>query len=84
MVIELGLVFLRGFTTIFDQERTGFATARKENCLASDDMDAVGSVEWAPVVGGKWPTVISNVMFWMIVALVVVVVICLDAIFILK
>lgn len=84
MVIELGLVFLRGFTTIFDQERTGFATARKENCLATDDMDAVGSVEWAPVVGGKSPSVVTNVMFWTIVGLVIVLVICLDAVFVLK
>lgn len=76
MVIELGLVFLRGFTTIFDQERTGFATARKESCLASDDVDALGSVEWAPVVGGKSPSNITNIMIWTIAGLAVIICVC--------
>ena len=41
---------MRGFMTIFDQQRTGFATANKANCYASDDIGGIGSVEWAPEV----------------------------------
>ena len=48
--IRLGLLFMRGFVTIFDQQRTGFATASKMNCYGSDDLDGVGTAEWAPEV----------------------------------
>ena len=35
-------MFLRGYVSVFDQERTGFATANKKQCYGSDDDEAVG------------------------------------------
>ena len=41
---------MRGFVTIFDQQQTGFATVNKANCFGSDDLEGIGTVEWAPEV----------------------------------
>lgn len=79
------MLFMRGFVTIFDQENTGFAAADKEHCLATDDVDAVGSVEWAPTVEPVNPK--PQYLVWLIVAiavLVVVVIICVVVIIYLK
>lgn len=48
--MSLGLAFMRGFVTIFDQQQTGFATVNKANCFGSDDLEGIGTVEWAPEV----------------------------------
>ena len=64
-------MFLRGFNTIFDQEKTGFATANKDNCYASDDKQGVGSVEWAPVIVKPVPNKHTMIMAVIIIALVV-------------
>ena len=59
---------------------TGFATAHKENCLGAEDFQAVGQVEWAPVVMEKH----SSWMMITVIGLSVVVVICLIVIILLK
>ena len=76
---------MRGFVTIFDEENTGFATANKEHCLATDDVAAVGSLEWAPTVEPVNPK--PQYLVWLIVAiavLVVVVIVCVVVIIYLK
>lgn len=78
-------MFLRGYVAVFDQERTGFATANKKQCLGSDDDEAVGYVEWAPTVDPVTPR--PAYVIWLLVALgvlVVVVIVCLIVIVVMK
>ena len=71
--------------SVFDQERTGFATANKKQCYGSDDDEAVGYVEWAPTVDPVTPR--PGYVIWLVVALavlVVVVIVCLIVIVVMK
>ena len=77
-------MFLRGFNTIFDQEKTGFATAHKDNCYASDDKQGVGSVEWAPVIVKPVPNKHTMIMVVIIIALVICVAVLIAVIIRLK
>lgn len=81
----MGLVFLRGYVSVFDQERTGFATVSKQECYGSDDDEAVGYVEWAPTVDPVSPK--PEYVLWMVVALaalVVLVIVCLIVIVVMR
>ena len=83
-MIDLGLMFLRGYAVNFDNEKTGFATASKDICYAKEDALGIGTVEWAPEV--KVPSKKSHT-FWLILVilvLVVVVIACVIAIIRLK
>lgn len=83
-MIDLGLMFLRGYTVYFDNEKTGFATASKDLCYAKEDSLGIGSVEWAPVI--KVPSKKSHTV-WLIaviLVLVVVVIACVGVIIRLK
>lgn len=76
-MIDLGLMFLRGYTSVFDQEKTGFATVLKDHCYASDDKEAIGSVEWAPIVHRDTSHSHTILIVSVIIILVLVIVVCI-------
>lgn len=82
--IRLGLLFMRGFVTIFDQQRTGFATASKMNCYGSDDLDGVGTAEWAPEVKHSPKNPMTKLLVICVIVMGVLIVVSITFLCILK